>query len=314
MKKISELYHSPLLKLVSDAHLVHVTHHSAEEIQVCHLISVKTGGCTENCKYCSQSIHNPTGLKAFVMDFEEVMERAREAKAMGASRVCLGCAWRSPPKGLIFDRLVDVIKRIRVELGIEVCCTMGMLSKDQAERLKEAGLYAYNHNLDTSRRFYPEIITTRTYDERLETLSLVSKTGLSVCCGGILGLGENEEDRIALIEELARLTPDSVPVNLLYPVKGTPLEIAPPISFWELLRFIAATRITLPKAIIRVTAGRDRLSVQEHALCFLAGANSLFIGEKHLTVANHTPDWDGEMFEVLGLKKMEAYASSHSSL
>ncbi|NGX45849.1 MAG: Biotin synthase [Chlamydiae bacterium] len=314
MKNIADTYNSPLLKLVSEAHLVHLNHHSAEEIQVCHLISVKTGGCTEDCKYCSQSIHNPTGLKAFVMDFEEVMERAREAKEMSASRVCLGCAWRSPPKGRIFDHLVDVVRRIRTELDIEVCCTLGMLTKDQAQQLKEAGLYAYNHNLDTSRRFYPEIITTRTYDERLETLDLVEKAGLSVCCGGILGLGENEEDRIALIEELARLSPDSVPVNLLYPVKGTPLEIAPPISFWELLRFIATTRIAVPKAIIRVTAGRDRLSVQDHALCFLAGANSLFIGEKHLTVANHTPDWDGEMFEVLGLKKMEAHASLDSPL
>ncbi len=311
---MKRLYHTPLMQLVSKAHQVHVQHHKAGTIQVCHLISVKTGGCTENCRYCSQSIHNPTGLKAFIMRFEEIMERAKEAKAMGASRVCLGCAWRSPPKGKIFDALLEAVRCIRKELEIEVCCTLGMLSKEQAEKLKGAGLFAYNHNLDTSRRFYPEITTTRIYDERLETLALVEKAGLSVCCGGILGLGENDEDRIALIEELAELKPDSVPVNLLYPVKGTPLEIAPPISFWELLRFIAAVRIALPKAIIRVTAGRDRLSVQEHALCFFAGGNSLFIGEKHLTVANHTPDWDAEMFDILGLKKMEAYASAQTSL
>lgn len=304
LEELQKIYDQPLLKLISEANVVHTEHHDREEIQVCSLISIKTGGCSEDCKYCAQSSRYQTATEAQpLMSHEAVLSQAKRAVQQGASRVCLGAAWRGVREGLQFEKVLNMIKEI-ADLGVEVCCTLGMLNEHQAKRLKDAGLYAYNHNLDTSENYYKTIITTRTYQDRLTTLDHVEKAGLSVCCGAILGLGETVQDRLELIQTLSQRStpPESVPLNRLVAIPGTPLEERPLLSIWEFVRIVALARIVLPKSKLRLSAGRLEMSYEEQALCFLAGANSIFAGEKLLTVANPPFDRDGEMLKLFGLK------------
>jgi biotin synthase len=305
-QEITEIYKSPLLELIFQAASVKRQYYPANEIQTCHLVSVKTGGCQEDCKYCAQSSRYSTSVNAQpMMEEEEIIQRARKAKAQGISRICLGAAWRGVREGPQLERLLKVITRI-TEMGLQVCCAFGMLTDSIAQKLANAGLYAYNHNLDTSPEFYQTIITTRTYRDRLKTLDCVKKAGLSVCCGGIIGLGESVQDRIGLIQQLAQQNPhpDSVPINILTRVLGTPLENQTPIPIWDFLRVIATARVTMPKSMIRLSAGRLERSLPEQALCFLAGANSIHTGEKLLTVANPSFEEDNLMLELFGLEKM----------
>ncbi len=302
-EEIRDIYNLPLLDLVYRAATVHREYHSTGEVQVCTLLSVKTGGCPEDCSYCPQAARYHTEVEAHkLLDKDTVVENARKAKDAGSTRFCMGAAWREVRDNKDFDRVLEMVKEVN-NLGLEVCCTMGMLTENQAQKLKEAGLYAYNHNLDTSEDYYSEIITTRTYDDRLKTLTNVRKAGISVCCGGIIGMGESQEDRIGMLYTLATLPehPESVPVNALVPVEGTPLENAPRVSIWEMIRMIATARMTMPQAMVRLSAGRKEMSTVEQALCFLAGANSIFSGEKLLTTPNPDFSDDQKMFELLGL-------------
>src|SRR5262245_6610857 len=281
MKTLAELqavYRLPLPELIFRAAEVHRAHHDTTDIQRCALLSIKTGGCPEDCAYCAQSARYQTGVAATpLMSLDEVRQRAEQAKRMGATRFCMGAAWREVKDGPQFDRVLDMVRVVR-DLDMEACVTLGMLTDEQARRLKDAGLTAYNHNLDTSRRHYPEIITTRSYDDRLNTVRAVQRAGIAACCGGIFGMGENEEDRLALLVELAQFNPppESIPLNCLVPIAGTPLESAPPMDGLELVRLVATTRIGFPKARVRLSAGRDHLSRELQVLCFLAGANSIF--------------------------------------
>ena len=311
IEELKKLHDSPLMTLVSQAHAVHKQFHNLEEVQVCNLISIKTGGCPEDCKYCAQSSFYATGVKAEPMlSLEKVLEEAKKALARGATRICLGAALREVRDGRQFEEILSMVKAI-TELGVEVCCTLGMLKESQAERLKEAGLYAYNHNLDSSENFYKTIITTRSYEDRLRTLDVVEKAGIGVCCGAILGMGETVEDRLAFLLTLAKRDPlpQSIPINRLTAVKGTPLEGASPLSFWDMLRMIACTRLVIPQAMIRLSSGRIEMSYEMQALSFFAGANSIFMGEKLLTVANSSVDQDEQMFSLLGLRKKRAFSS-----
>ena len=306
---VAAIYHSPLLDLVYRAATVHRRHHAPGEVQLCTLLSVKTGGCPEDCAYCPQAARYHTGIDRHgLLKLDAVLEAAREAREAGSTRFCMGAAWREVRDNRHFDEVLEMVSGVR-DLGLEVCCTLGMLTESQAERLKDAGLYAYNHNLDSSREFYPEIIGTRTYDDRLETLANVHKAGLSVCCGGIIGMGETVGQRIDLLHTLATLPspPESVPVNALVPVPGTPLEDCPPVSTWEMVRMIASARVLMPKAMVRLSAGRSRMSAEQQALCFLAGANSIFTGEKLLTTPNPSFDSDEGLLELLGLTAREPY-------
>ena len=282
------------------------------DIQRCALLSIKTGGCPEDCGYCSQSAHFKTPVKAEpLMSVAEVRQHAEEAKARGATRFCMGAAWRGPKDGPQFDQVIEMVKCVR-ELGMEACVTLGMLSDDQAKRLAEAGLTAYNHNLDSSRRFYPSIITTRTYDDRLETLRRVAKAGISVCCGGIIGMGETEDDRLMMLVELSNLEtpPESVPINCLMPSPGTPMALAEPVDTLQLVRLIATARIAFPKARVRLSAGRDRMSRELQVLCFLAGADSIFFGDKLLTAGNPSADADADLFRAMGIEEPVSCSSS----
>lgn len=302
MNEIRKIYHTPLIELVSQAQEVHRHHHEVGEVQLCHLISYKTGGCTEDCSYCPQSALYQTEVAPKpLMQKQALLAQACEAQKSGASRICIGAAWRGVRDGKAFDTILEGIE-ILTKQGIEVCCTLGLLTQDQAKKLKKAGLYAYNHNLDTSNRYYSKIITTRTYEERLSTLMRAKKAGITLCCGGIIGMGESQEDRVALLHSLMQLNLESVPINFLSPIKGTPLEKRPPVPIWEMVRMIATARIIMPKAMIRLSAGRLQRSLEEQALCFLAGANSIFIGEKLLTTPNTPVCDDQAMFELFGLK------------
>jgi biotin synthase len=297
------------LQLIVRAAEVHKQHQATAEVQVCTLLSVKTGGCSEDCAYCPQAARYSTGVDAHkMMTYADVVDKALEAKNEGSTRFCMGAAWRNVKDNSDFDKVIDMVKGVNA-LGLEVCCTLGMLTEDQAARLKEAGLYAYNHNLDTSEEHYGDIITTRTYDDRLTTLNNVEKAGLSVCCGGIIGLGETDEDRIKLLHTLATREkhPESVPVNALVSVKGTPLEGRERVQVWEMVRMIATARILMPKAMVRLSAGRNEMNYEQQALCFLAGANSIFAGDKLLTTPNPEFSADKEMFELLGLKPRESF-------
>jgi biotin synthase len=306
MKTLDELraaYRLPLPDLILRAAEVHRANRGYGDVQRCALLSVKTGGCPEDCSYCSQSSRYQTPVRAEPMlSVEEVQRRAEEAKARGATRFCMGAAWRGPRDGPQFDRVLDMVRAVRA-LGMEACVTLGMLTDDQARRLAEAGLTAYNHNLDTSRRHYPNIVSTHTYDDRLDTLRKVSRAGISVCCGGIVGLGETEDDRLMLLAELAQLEPppESVPINCLMPIRGTPLAEAPPVDPLDIVRLIATARIAFPAARVRLSAGRDRMSRELQVLCFLAGADSVFFGEKLLTAPNPDADADAELFRAMGL-------------
>lgn len=302
--EIQAVYDSPIMDLLFHGAQVHRHAHKYREVQQCTLLSIKTGGCSEDCAYCPQSSRYDTGVKGQkLMNKDAVIESAKKAKEAGSTRFCMGAAWRDTVgRKTNFNQILDYVKEIR-GLGMEVCCTLGMLEKQQAEDLKKAGLTAYNHNLDTSREFYPSIITTRSYDERLKTLEFVREAGISVCSGGIIGLGEQVEDRVGLLHTLATLPehPESVPINALLAVKGTPLENQKPVEIWEMIRMIATARIVMPKAMVRLSAGRVRFSLPEQALCFLAGANSIFTGEKLLTTPNNDFDADQQMFKLLGL-------------
>lgn len=308
--QLKNFYELPLLELISKSNRIHSQFHQPGEIQVCSLISIKTGGCPEDCKYCAQSSRYQTPVSArAMMQYETVLGEAKKAVEQGATRICLGAAWREVRDSRQFEEVLRMIKGI-TDLGAEVCCTLGMLKESQAERLKKAGLYAYNHNLDSSEKFYKTIITTRTYQDRLATLNIVEKANLNVCCGGILGMGEEPMDRLELLLTLCKRNPhpESVPINRLSQIPGTPLENQPKVSIWDMVRIIAVARIVLPKSMIRLSCGRIEMSYEEQALCFMAGANSIFAGEKLLTVANTPIDRDGEMFQLLGLKNRPAFS------
>lgn len=304
LEYVHSLYMRALLDLVYEAASVHRAHHDPKDMQMCTLLSIKTGGCTEDCGYCSQSVHNDAPLeKEILMKTEDVLEQARKAKESGSTRFCMGAAWPRVLDGKAFDRVCDMVKGV-TDMGLEACCTLGMLTESQAVRLKEAGLTAYNHNLDTSREFYDKVITTRTYDERLDTLRNVAKAGISACCGGILGMGESEQDRISLLHTLANLDPqpESVPINVLVPVTGTPLEGQQALDIFEWVRCIAVARILMPKAMVRLSAGRLTISKEAQALAFFAGANAIFTGEKLLTTPNPGKDADTALLAELGLQ------------
>ena len=308
-QEITEIYNTPILELIYRAASVHRQHHDAQEVQVCTLLSVKTGGCPEDCAYCPQAARYHTEVKVHkLMEVDEVMQKAIEAKESGSTRFCMGAAWREVRDNKDFDKVLDMVKGVST-LGMEVCCTLGMLTHEQAEKLKDAGLYAYNHNLDTSEEFYGDIISTRTYKDRLDTLEHVRKAKISVCSGGIIGMGEGENDRIGMLLTLSTLPehPESVPVNALVPVEGTPLEDQEKVSVWEMVRMIATARIIMPKAMVRLSAGRVRMTLEEQALCFLAGANSIFAGDKLLTTPNPGLVQDKTMFQTLNLKPRQAY-------
>ena len=307
LEAVAQTYHQPLLSLVFEAQSIHRQHHQTDAVQMCTLANIKSGRCPEDCKYCPQSARYPTAVENYpLLPLDEVIKQAKDAKEHGATRFCMGAAWRNAPDGEDFDRVLQMVEAV-ANLEMEACVTMGMLRPDQAEKLAKAGLTAYNHNLDTSESFYPEIITTRTYRDRLETIQNVADAGIQVCCGGIVGMGETDGDRIELLHTLANLSPqpESVPINALSPVEGTPLGDLEAINPLVLVRMVATARILMPKAIVRLSAGRDRLSISDQALCFLAGANSIFSSEKLLTTAN--PNWqeDSRMFEQLGIKPKE---------
>ena len=296
------IYEQPINELLFQAHTLHRQYFDPNAVQVSTLLSIKTGGCPEDCNYCPQSVHYDTGLESeHLMEIEAVVTAAKRAKQAGATRFCMGAAWRNP-KGKNFQRVLEMVSRVQAE-GLETCATLGMLDAEQALELKKAGLDYYNHNLDTSPEFYGDIITTRTYDDRLDTLTHVRDAGINVCCGGIVGLGEQREDRVALLCELANLPehPGSVPINQLVKVEGTPLEQQTDIDAIEFVRTIATARILMPASWVRLSAGRSEMTDEMQALCFFAGANSIFYGEKLLTTGNPDTAKDDALFAKLGL-------------
>lgn len=309
-EEILAIYNTPLLELISKAADVHRTHHTVGEVQVSSLLSIKTGGCPEDCAYCPQAARYHTEVKVHkLMGVDEVSACADNAKAGGASRMCLGAAWREVRDNTDFDKVLDMVKVINSK-GLEVCATLGMVTEEQAHKLADAGLYAYNHNIDTSEENYTNIISTRTYDDRLNTIHNVRKAGLTVCSGGIIGMGESAEDRIGMLHTLSilRPQPESVPINALVAVEGTPMADQPPVPIWDMVRMIATARIVLPKTAVRLSAGRLSMSMEGQALCFLAGANSIFAGDKLLTTPNPKFNEDLEMFKILGLSSKKAFA------
>ena len=302
--QIQSLYTQPLMKLVQKAHNLHSKHFKPHLIQASKLLSIKTGACPEDCAYCPQSAHYPTQVKKEkLLSLQFVIKKAKEAKKEGATRFCMGAAWREVKEDSSFEKILKMVKEVN-KLGLEVCCTLGMLSFQQAKKLKKAGLYAYNHNIDTSPEYYPQIISTRSYQNRLDTLENVRKAGLTVCTGGILGMGESDKDRISFIHQLNLLSPapESLTINTLIPIKGTPLEKQKPISSMEIVRVIAVCRILMPRSFIRLSAGRTEMTETEQFLCFYSGANSVFIGEKLLTAKNPNIKQDQLMFKNMGLK------------
>jgi biotin synthase len=308
-EELEAIYHQPLMELLYRAASVHRAFHEPGEVQVSSLLSIKTGGCPEDCAYCPQAARYHTDIKVQkLMEVEEVVLQAKEVKRAGASRMCLGAAWREIRDNSDFDRVLEMVKAIN-EQGLEVCCTLGMLTGEQAQRLADAGLYAYNHNVDTSRNFYGEIIHTRHYEDRLETLNHARKAGITLCSGGIIGMGESVKDRMEMLVTLSSLNPhpESVPVNALVPVAGTPLADQPLVDIFEMVRMIATARICLPASVVRLSAGRTQMSDEGQALCFLAGANSIFAGEKLLTTPNPGIDSDQKLFEKLGLRPRAAF-------
>ena len=304
--EIEAIYSAPLPDLIFRAQTAHRANHRPGEVQGCSLLSIKTGGCPEDCAYCPQSAHYKTGVeREGLLSVDATLEAARNARAQGATRFCMGAAWRDVPNGEQFERVLDMVRGVRA-LGLEACCTLGMLTDEQAAALAEAGLTAYNHNLDTSSEFYGEIISTRTYQDRLTTLDRVRRSGVTVCCGGIIGMGESRQERYRLLRELTSLDPhpESVPVNMLVRVEGTPLANQRPIDALELVRMIAAARILMPASMVRLSAGRLSLSDEAQALCFLAGANSIFMGDRLLTTPNPEADADRQLFDKLGMRLM----------
>lgn len=309
---IRNLYNSPLMQLIYEAATIHRQYHNPLEVQVSTLVSVKTGGCSEDCGYCSQASRYHTDIeKNDLLPLDDVLQAAKNAKQAGSSRLCMGAAWRNVKDNEDFDKVLEMVRHVN-EMGMEVCCTLGMITENQAKRLKDAGLYAYNHNIDTSESYYKEVISTRGYQDRLDTIANARKAGISVCSGGIIGMGESAEDRIAMLHTLASLfpQPESVPINGLVPVPGTPLEDAPSANIWDMVRTIATARIIMPKSQIRLSAGRKEMSREGQALCFMAGANSIFAGEKLLTTPNPEFSDDTELFDILGMKSKAPFADA----
>jgi len=308
--EVQSIYRTALPDLLFRAQTVHRQFHPPDRVQTCQLISIKTGGCPEDCAYCPQSAHYDADVeRQGLLDPQHVISVARDATSRGVTRFCMGAAWREAPNGREFDKVLEMVRGVSA-LGMEVCCTLGMLTDGQAARLKDAGLTAYNHNLDTSPEFYGSIITTRVYDERLRTLAAVRKAGITVCCGGILGMGEKDTDRVGLLHQLATLQPhpESVPINMLVRVEGTPLAKMPALDPLEMVRAIATARILMPASRVRLAAGRKQLSPEAVTLCFLAGANSIFVGEKLLTTPNPGADEDELLLQSLGMKPLEPHA------
>jgi biotin synthase len=309
-EEILEIYNQPLLELVFSAAQVHRAHHNPREVQMSTLISIKTGGCPEDCSYCPQAARYHTNVDTHkLMEVDQVVDAAKKAKESGSSRLCMGAAWRNVRDNRDFDKVLDMVRQVN-ELDMEVCCTLGMITEEQAKRLEAAGLYAYNHNVDTSEDYYDDIISTRTYKDRLDTLSNVRKTGITMCSGGIIGMGEKEEDRIGMLLTLANLPqhPESVPINSLVPVAGTPLENQQTASIWDMVRMRATARIVRPASVIRLSAGRTEMSAEGQALCFMAGAGSVFAGDKLLTTPNPEFNEDLAMFQTLGLIPTKPFA------
>ena len=307
LPEVRGLHDLPLMDLVFRAQTVHRANFGDNKVQLCSLLSVKTGGCPEDCAYCPQAARYHTGVQAEpLLSTDEVLAAARKAREAGATRFCMGAAWREVKDGPQFDRVLEMVRGVK-QLGMEACCTLGMLTADQARRLRAAGCDAYNHNLDTSREKYGDIITTRQYDDRLRTLRNVREAGITVCCGGIIGMGESIDDRCALLLELARQDPqpESVPINMLVRVQGTPLFSQQPVSTIEMVRMIATARILMPRSMVRLSAGREQLSEEAQLLCMLAGANSVFFGEKLLTTGNPAYAQDMALFEAAGIAPLE---------
>ncbi|TXC78833.1 biotin synthase BioB [Luteibaculum oceani] len=308
-QEIEEIYNRPLLSLVFDAAQVHRANHMENEVQVCTLLSIKTGGCPEDCAYCPQAARYSTDVNVHkLLDKNVVLANAQKAKDAGSTRFCMGAAWREVRDNRDFDKVVEMVKEVN-DMGLEVCATLGMINEHQASRLKEAGLYAYNHNLDTSEEKYGDIISTRGYDDRLDTLGNVRKAGLTICSGGIIGLGEDDNDRIGMLQTLANMDPqpESVPINKLVAVEGTPLEDQEDVHIFDMVRMIATARILMPKSMVRLSAGRLSMTEEGQAMCFMAGANSIFAGDKLLTTPNPAENEDMKLFAKLGLNARESF-------
>src|SRR5437588_5612034 len=312
LEELHPLYHAPLFDLISQSRAVHLKHWTGEAVQRCSLLSIKTGGCSEDCAYCAQSSHYSTGIeREELLSVETITVAAKRARAQGATRFCMGAAWRGVRDGSEkFERVLEIVRDVS-QLGMEVCVTLGEIGPVEARKLRAAGVMAYNHNLDTSPEFYPEIVSTHTFQDRLDTIAAVQESGMSVCCGGIIGMGETETDRLRMLEVLSNLdpAPESVPINCLMPMPGTPLADQPPVDIFELVRLIAVTRIALPKARVRLAAGRTRISREGQALCFFAGANSIFYGDKLLKAKNPAADVDVALLRQLGLQPQAVTSS-----
>ncbi len=302
--ELKRLYTQPLFDLISRSRALHLQHWPGEEVQRCSLLSIKTGGCSEDCAYCAQSAHYSTEVeREELLPLDQILSAAQRARVQGATRFCMGAAWRGVRDGTEkFERVLETVREVS-RLGMEVCVTLGEIGPDEARKLRAAGVTAYNHNIDTSPEFYPEIISTHTFTDRLTTIAAVQESGMSVCCGGIVGMGESEDDRLRMLEVLSNFDPppESVPINCLMAMSGTPLANQPPVDIFELVRLIAVTRLAIPKARVRLAAGRTRLTREGQALCFFAGANSIFYGDKLLTAANPAADADVELLGQLGL-------------
>ena len=308
-EEILDIYNKPLMELLYEAATIHREFHDPNTVQVSTLLSIKTGGCPEDCGYCPQAARYHTNVKGNdLMSVNQVKAQALRAKAAGSSRVCMGAAWRNVKDGPEFDEVLEMVRTIN-KLDMEVCCTLGMVTENQAQRLAEAGLYAYNHNLDTSEDYYKDVISTRAFQDRLDTIGNVRKSNVTVCSGGIIGMGEKVEDRAGMLVALATLDPqpESVPINALVAVPGTPMEDMEPISIWEMVRMVATTRIVMPETQVRLSAGRTEMSREGQAMCFFAGANSIFAGDKLLTTPNPDVGEDMEMFKLLGLNPQRAF-------
>ena len=308
-EEILDIYNKPFMELLYEAATIHREHHDPNTVQVSTLLSIKTGGCPEDCGYCPQAARYHTDLEGNdLMSVNQVKAQALRAKASGSSRVCMGAAWRNVKDGEDFDNVLEMVRSIN-KLDMEVCCTLGMITENQAQRLAEAGLYAYNHNLDSSEEYYKEVISTRGYQDRLDTIGNVRKTNVTVCSGGIIGMGESAADRAGMLVALSTLNPqpESVPINALVPVEGTPLEEQAPVPIWDMIRMVATTRIVMPETQVRLSAGRTQMSREGQAMCFFAGANSIFAGDKLLTTPNPDVSEDMEMFKMLGLNPQKPF-------
>jgi biotin synthase len=312
-ERLEKLYSQPFFDLIQQARNVYLHHWRNNEVQLCTLLSIKTGGCSEDCAYCAQSARYHTGVDTeHLMSTDEIMDVARRARANGSTRFCMGAAWKGVREGTsAFDSVLETVREVS-KLGMEVCVTLGQLTDRAAQQLKDAGVTAYNHNLDTSPEFYSQIITTHTFQDRLDTIRAVQRAGMSVCCGGIIGMGETVADRLRMLEVLTNFDPppESVPINCLMAMPGTPLEDQPPVDVFELIRLVATTRIAFPRAKVRLSAGRSRLSREAQALCFFAGANSIFYGNKLLTAQNPEADADHELLRDLGLIPQQPFSDS----